>query len=137
MVVNGPMLQSARGADDPHAKKADKPAKIDLNLASEKELQTLPGIGEAYSKKIIAGRPYNRIKDLAKAGIPAATIEKVAALVSIRTEPKVKPPKKGMVWVNTDSKTYFKEGNPWAGNTKQGKWMSPKDAENAGYKLAN
>ena len=121
---------------------------IDLNAATEEQLQGLPGIGPANAKKIIAGRPYKSVKDLSKSGLPAATIEKIAPMVTVKadkpaasartTEPAVEQaaPKKGMVWVNTDSNIYHKEGSPWYGKTKQGKWMTEADAIKEGNRAA-
>jgi len=51
---------------------------IDLNSATKAELETLPGIGDAYADKIIAGRPYARKDQLVtKKVIPQATFDKI------------------------------------------------------------
>ena len=71
---------------------AKKAAKIDINSASEKDLEELPGVGAATAKKIVAGRPYGSVGDLAKAGVPAKTIDKITPLVSVGPAAASSPP---------------------------------------------
>ncbi|HTR04654.1 MAG TPA: helix-hairpin-helix domain-containing protein [Thermoanaerobaculia bacterium] len=66
-----------------HAFAAKKSSKVDLNTATQQELEALPGVGEATAKKIIAGRPYSSVGDLSKAGVPASTIDKISSMVTV------------------------------------------------------
>jgi len=173
--------------------KAKTTTKVDLNTATEAELEALPGVGPANAKKIVAGRPYANIDDLSRAGVAVGTIKTIRSKVTTgaatqaaapAAAPTPAPKKsrsshkatasssaaatpasaptpaparaaappaaapaastvastsaqvplaKGMVWVNTSTKVFHREGDKWYGKTKEGKFMTEADALAAGF----
>ncbi len=59
-----------------------------------------------------------------------------AATPSPATQQTTQPNGPGLVWVNTDTRLYHKQGTRWYGKTKHGKYMLEADAIKAGYKPA-
>jgi DNA uptake protein ComE-like DNA-binding protein len=52
--------------------------KIDINTATPDQLKAIPGIGDAYSKRIVDGRPYTAKNQLISRGIlPQGVYDKV------------------------------------------------------------
>jgi len=55
---------------------------IDINSATEAELKKIPGIGDAYASKIIAGRPFsNKSQLLSKKIVPKPVYDKVKDMI--------------------------------------------------------
>ncbi len=140
--------EAAREAKESKPAPAAAGGRVDLNTASQAELEALPGIGPAYSKKIIDNRPYSSQSDLARAGVPAGTIAKVSGMVTA-SQPQGRtseggakaayqpPPSKGMVWVNLNTKIYHREGDRWYGRTVHGKYMTEAEAIRQGARVSH
>ena len=75
--ANPAATAAAQAASSPSA--TDK---LDINSATKDQLKALPGIGDAYSQKIIDGRPYRTKLDLVqKKIIPQATYDKIKDVI--------------------------------------------------------
>jgi len=84
-----PAKSPAPAAKTAHvAKEAPASKLVDINTASVDELKALPGVGDAYAQKIVAGRPYKgRNELLDRKIVPADVYSKIRLSVKAR-QPK-------------------------------------------------
>ena len=74
----GSSSSAQTSAASKQSEKAKPAGKLDINAATKEELDALPGIGEAYSQKIIDNRPYRAKNELlTKKVVPRSTYEKI------------------------------------------------------------
>jgi competence protein ComEA len=67
-------------------------APVDLNMADQKALESLPGIGPALAKKIMEGRPYQNVADLSRIkGLNKAKIDAIKDKVTVAAAKPMKP----------------------------------------------
>lgn len=75
---NSSATSAAKPSAAVQASRAGSQDQLDINTASADQLKTLPGVGDAYAKRIIDGRPYAAKNQLVQRGIlPQNTYDKI------------------------------------------------------------
>ena len=78
VLAGGAVAQTKDPTKAPAKAESAKQQLVDINSASADELKAIPGVGDAYSKKIVDNRPYKRKDELVKKKVvPQATYDKI------------------------------------------------------------
>ena len=65
---------------------------VNINTATEQELQTIPKIGPAIAREIVRGRPYEKVEDLERVpGIGRYTLNAIRPYVKVEGEAEKRP----------------------------------------------
>jgi competence ComEA-like helix-hairpin-helix protein len=89
-IARGPPTGDERvglgGREKRHPRGSERPGHvINVNTASQYELESLPGVGTVIARRIIEGRPYRTVDDLLRVkGIGAKRLEEIRPLVTVR-----------------------------------------------------
>ncbi|HSL51355.1 MAG TPA: helix-hairpin-helix domain-containing protein [Candidatus Deferrimicrobiaceae bacterium] len=94
VVLAGVLLTVASGsvpraapALAPSTRDAAGVTKVNLNTATQQELQTLRGIGPATAKRIIRNRPYAATAELSRAEVAGPIIDLISPRVTVGPAP--------------------------------------------------
>jgi competence protein ComEC len=84
IAARGPPAEKGRSKAKREADAKPAGERINLNSASEAELEALPGVGPAIARRIIEGRPYRSVEDLERVkGIGKKRLEEIRPLVTV------------------------------------------------------
>ena len=83
--VNNPTKEIESDRDEPTIAESPKNSQlININTASQRDLETLPRIGPVIAEKIIAGRPYTSIIEIQRvSGIGVKTYERIKDQITV------------------------------------------------------
>jgi competence protein ComEA len=86
-LVLAPIFAAAQSAPKPPAPAASS-ALIDINTANPDQLKSLPGIGDAYAKRILDARPFTSKDQLVSKGIiPQKTYDGIKNMIIAKHAP--------------------------------------------------
>ena len=84
-----PLVDSVLAQSTGRPPATEKKEPLDINSASVDALTALPGINDAYAKRIVVGRPYKEKDELVKKGIlPQPTYDKIKEQIVARQQKK-------------------------------------------------
>jgi DNA uptake protein ComE-like DNA-binding protein len=82
-----PAETAVRAAERPVATVVAEASSINLNSATQRELESLRGIGPATAKRIIRNRPYASTAELSRAEVAGPIIELISSRVTVGPAP--------------------------------------------------